>query len=312
MTITPCHVGCDISKDRIDVCVRAGGERRWFSLANDGAGHAALIGRMKRAGPERIVLEATGGYERAVLFALAGAGLPVVRINPRHGRDFARGLGLLAKTDRLDADVLALFAERVRPALRPVPDAATQKLQAFNRRRRQLVEMKKRETQRLSHETDGFIREDIETHIAALRKQIMRIEKELDALIAADQTLARRASLIRSVPGLGPVSAAALLAEAPELGSLDARQAASLLGVAPHACDSGRYKGRRQCWGGRRNLRKTLYMAAETARRKSQRFKAFYQRLRDAGKSHKCALIAVLRKIIVTLNAILKHDKAYA
>jgi transposase len=311
MTIEPCFVGIDVSKDRLDVCVRRAGTVDWFGVVASRQAPAALVDRIVAAAPTLVVLEATGGFERPLLMALAAAGVAVVRVNPRQIRAFARGAGLLAKTDRLDAGILALYAERMRPPVRPLPDVAIRRLQERVRRRRQLVEMRKQEKQRRAQITDADLLADIDTHLAWLAERLARVEAEIAALVAAVPALADKAALMRSVPGIGPASVACLLAEAPELGSLDGRQAASLLGVAPHACDSGRYRGRRRCWGGRRDLRRALYMPAETARRKCPRFKAFYDRLRAQGKSHKCALIAVLRKLVITLNAMLRSNSPF-
>lgn len=309
--LAPCYVGIDVSKDQLDIVLARGDARRRLQLANRPAGLEALARLVAAAAPAGVVVEATGGLERRAVARLAEAGVAAARVNPRQARDFARSLGLLAKTDRLDATMLALMAARVRPAPRPLPGPAQARLAALALRRRQLVDIRKRERQRLAWMADHpEIQADIRTLTGHLDGMIARIERTIARLLAADEAWARKNRLLRSAPGIGPASAAALIAHMPELGTLSAKQAASLLGVAPHACDSGRYRGRRQCWGGRRALRHSLYMAAETARRTGP-FKDFYDRLRANGKSHKQATIAVLRKLIVTLNAMLRNDAPY-
>lgn len=308
--IAPCYVGIDVSKDYLDIVLARGAERRAMRLANRPEGLEELARRLAAEAPAGVVVEATGGLERPAVTRLAEAGIAAARVNPRQARDFARSLGLLAKTDRVDADMLALMAERLRPAPRPVPDAAQARLAALAVRRRQLVDLRKRERQRLAWTDDAAIAPGIRELIEHLGRLIATVEREAAQLIAAHPGYARKDRLLRSAPGIGPAAATALLAQMPELGALSAKQAASLLGVAPHACDSGRYRGRRQCWGGRRALRQTLYMAAENARRTGP-FKDFYDRLRANGKSHKLAVIAVLRKLVVILNAMLKADTNY-
>jgi transposase len=308
--IAPCYVGIDVSKDHLDIMLVRGSTRTGMRLANRPEGLEELTRRLAAEAPAGVVVEATGGLERPALARLAEAGIPAARVNPRQARDFARSLGLLAKTDRVDADMLALMAERLRPPTRPVPDPAQARLAALAVRRRQLVDMRKRERQRLAWTEDAAIAQGIRELVDHLGQLIDTVERDAAALIEADPGYARKNRLLRSAPGIGPTAATALLAQMPELGALSAKQAASLLGVAPHACDSGRYRGRRQCWGGRRTLRHTLYMAAENARRTGP-FETFYKRLRDKGKSHKLAVIAVLRKLVITLNAMIKNNTPY-
>jgi len=308
--IAPCYVGIDVSKDHLDIVLARGAARTSMRLANRPAGLEELARRLAVEAPAGIVVEATGGLERPAVARLAEAGIAAARVNPRQARDFARSLGLLAKTDRVDADMLALMAERLRPPPRPVPDATQARLAALAVRRRQLVDLRKRERQRLAWTDDAAIATGIRELVEHLGRLIAAVEREAAAMVADNPGYARKDRLLRSAPGIGPTAATALLAQMPELGALSARQAASLLGVAPHACDSGRYRGRRQCWGGRRALRHTLYMAAENARRAGP-FKDFYDRLRANGKSHKLAVIAVLRKLVVTLNAMLKANTPY-
>jgi transposase len=309
-SIAPCFVGIDVSKATLDIALVRGTERETFRVTNDAAGHDALVARLAPIAPARIALEATGGLERPSVAHLAAAGLPVARVNPRQARDFARATGLLAKTDRIDAWMLARMAETLRPAQRPLPSAEQAELTAWSQRRRQLVDLRKTERQRLSDTRNPDIADQIRDVIETLSQLIEQTEARIDQLIAAHDQFRAKQRLLRSVKGVGPVASAAILAEMPELGSITNKQAASLLGVAPHACDSGKYRGRRRCWGGRRALRQTLYMAAETARRYGT-FKTTYENLRSAGKSHKLAVIAVLRKLITTLNAILRDTQPY-
>lgn len=310
-SIAPCYVGIDVSKTSLDIAVLCGGRTETATVANRPDGLDRLAEQLARRAPAGVTIEATGGLERPVVARLAAAGVATARVNPRQARDFARSLGLLAKTDRIDATMLALMAERLKPVPRPVPDANQTRLAALAARRRQLVETRKRERQRLTWATDPAIRDDIQSLIDHLTGCIARIEQDIKDAIAQDRAATQRLALLQSAPGVGPVAATTLIAEMPELGDLSPKQAASLLGVAPHACDSGKYRGRRQCWGGRRNLRHTLYMAAENARRKGP-FKDFYERLRNDGKPHKLETIAVLRKLITTLNAMARDNKPYA
>lgn len=295
-----CYLGLDVSKAVIDVAVRPTGEVQQFP--NDAAGHAALLAWARPLAPTTLVLEATGGYERAAAAALAAAGLPVVIVNPRQVRDFARSTGQLAKTDRLDAAVLALFAERVQPAPRPLTDAATAELAEVLTRRQQLQDMLTMEKNRLAL-TRSRVRRDVQAHIRWLEKRVHESDDDLRQLIEASPAWCVQDELLRSVPGIGPVVSRTLLALLPELGQLTRKQIAALVGVAPLARDSGQWRGRRVIWGGRAAVRKALFMAALVASRRNVVLQAFYTRLRAAGKPAKVALVACMRKLLTILNA---------
>jgi transposase len=299
------YIGIDVSKDRLDVCRRPSGTA--FAVARDGEGLAALIERLQGARPELIVLEATGGFEQVVAAGLAGAGLPVVVVNPRQIRDFARSMGRLAKTDRIDAEVIALFAERVRPELRPLPDAAARELDELVTRRRQVIEMIVAEGNRARRLASRRLKKRIDRHLEVLQKELTEIERELDDTIRRSPIWRETEDLLKSVPGIGNATARTLLAELPELGTLGRRQIAALAGVAPFNRDSGTFRGRRMIGGGRAGVRATLYMAALVASRHNPVIAAFYQRLLAAGKPKKTALVACMRKLLTILNAILRH-----
>jgi transposase len=305
----PVFVGVDVSKHRLDIHLRPSGEG--FTLDHDDGSVAALIERLGALTPALIVLEATGGMEVRLGAALAAAGLPVAIVNPRQVRAFARAMGRLAKTDRLDAAVIAHFAEAVRPPVRPLPDEATRHLGALVARRRQLLEMLVAERNR-RHAADPVLHGRIDAHLRWLEEALAEIEQDLDGAVRESAIWRAKEALLRSVPGIGHVSARTLLAELPELGSLTRRQAAALVGVAPFSRDSGRMRGRRTVWGGRARLRACLYMAAVAAARGSNPVIAgFYKRLRLAGKPAKLALTACLRKLVVTLNAMLRSGTAW-
>jgi len=298
-------VGIDVSKARLDVA-EVPGETRW-SAPNEGAGIAGLVERVQAARPTLIVLEATGGYERAVVGALAAAGLRVVVANPRQVRAFARAVGQLAKTDALDALVLARFGAQVRPEPRPLPDEQARALDALLTRRRQLIEMLTAEKNRLAA-APAMVRRGIRRHIRWLERQVADRDGELDALIAASPAWRARNDLLQSVPGVGPVLSRTLLGELPELGRLTHKQIAALVGVAPHARDSGAWHGRRGVGGGRAPVRTALYMATVTAARHNPAIRVFYQRLRAAGKPAKVALTACMRKLLTILNAMVRAE----
>jgi transposase len=305
----PVFVGVDVSKHRLDIHLRPSGEG--FTLDHDDGSVAALIERLGALTPALIVLEATGGMEVRLGAALAAAGLPVAVVNPRQVRAFARAMGRLAKTDRLDAAVIAHFAEAVRPPVRPLPDEATRHLGALVARRRQLLEMLVAERNR-RHAADPVLHGRIDAHLRWLEEALAEIEQDLDGAVRESAIWRAKEALLRSVPGIGHVSARTLLAELPELGSLTRRQAAALVGVAPFSRDSGRMRGRRTVWGGRARLRACLYMAAVAAARGSNPVIAgFYKRLRLAGKPAKLALTACMRKLVVTLNAMLRSGTAW-
>lgn len=302
------YLGLDIAKAHLDLA--EAGQATVTRYANDPAGIAALVTRVQARAPRLLVCEATGGYERAVVAALAAAGLPVVVVNPRQVRQFAQALGRLAKTDRLDAHVLAQFAARVQPAVRPLPDAQTRALQAWLERRRQLVAMRTAERQRLKQAAPE-LRPGLEQHLAYLREEVARVDRELDRLIAASPLWRVRERLLRSVPGVGPGLTRTLLAALPELGRLNRKEIAALVGVAPFNRDSGHLRGRRAIWGGRAGVRAVLYMATVAATRFNPAIRAFYQRLLAAGKPTKVALTACMRKLLVTLNSLLRTGTAW-
>ena len=305
MTASPVFVGVDVAKARLDTVVRPSGAS--WSVGNDEAGVAELLARLRSLGPEPIVCEATGGFERAAIAALAAAGLPVVVANPRQVRDFARATGQLAKTDQLDAGILALFAERVRPTPRPLADAATQLLDAVLTRRRQLVEMLTAEKNRLGFAPKPLHR-GIQAHIRWLERQLDEVTAELAQLIEASPVWRATDDLLQSVPGVGPIISAVLLGELPELGTVGSKQLAALAGLAPLARDSGTLRGKRMVWGGRASVRTALFMAALCGRRWNPALKVFYERLVAAGKPKKVALIACARKLLTILNAMVRNQ----
>jgi transposase len=258
-----------------------------------------------------IVLEATGGVERLVARALSSAELPVVVVNPRQVRDFAKATGQLAKTDSIDAGVLARFGEAVRPALRPFPDEVTLELRALIARRRQITEMIVAERNRLSGASKS-VRKRIAAHIRWLEAELVRADKDLDQSIRQSPIWRENEDLLRSVPSIGPVVSRTLLAELPELGRLNRKQIAALVGIAPLNRDSGTLRGRRAIWGGRASVRAALYMAALVASRRNAAIRAFYKRLRHAGKAPKVALVACMRKLLTILNSMIKHKTRWS
>jgi len=294
------YVGIDVSKATLDVALGPGGEA--WQVTNDAAGRAALAARLSRPRPAAIVLEATGGLELPLVSELAAAGLPVRVVNPRRVRDFAKATGRLAKTDRLDAQLLARFAEALRPEPRPLPDAATQALRALVTRRQQLQGMLTAEQNRLAT-TPEPLRAQRRAHLAWLRQACTDLDRELDRTIRASDLWRDQDDRLRSVPGVGPVLSSILLAEVPELGRLNRKQIAALIGVAPLARDSGTLRGKRTCWGGRTRVRSVLYMAILSATRHNPVIRAFYQRLLAAGKLKKVALVACMHKLLLILNA---------
>jgi transposase len=253
-----------------------------------------------------VVLEATGGYEVAVTAALGTAGVPVAVVNPRQVREFARGIGQLAKTDALDAAVLARFAEVVHPTPRPLPEAQAQELSALLTRRRQLLAMLIAERQRLATALLA-VRPHISRHIRFLEAELADLDRQLRDAVQASPLWREQEDLLRSTPGIGPTTALALLAEVPELGQLTRKKIAALVGVAPFPCDSGKLRGRRIIWGGRARVRTALYMATLVATRHNPLIRAFYQRLCAAGKPKKVALVACMRKLLTILNAMVRH-----
>ena len=302
-------VGIDVAKDRLDVHCRPTGEA--FTVSHDEAGLAILLERLAAGAPTLIALEATGGYEVTVAAALASVRLPVAVVNPRQIRDFARATGQLAKTDALDARVIALFAEAVRPVARALPDAHAQALGELVARRRQLVEMLGAETNRRRLVRDPQLQRRIASHIRWLERALEDLETDLRNTIRSSPAWRETEDLLRSVPGIGPVTAFTLIANLPELGRLPRRKIAALVGVAPFNRDSGTLRGRRMVTGGRAPVRRVLYMATVTAIRRNPAIAAFYQRLRAAGRPAKVALTAAMRKLLTILNAILRDQRSW-
>ena len=297
-------VGIDVAKSRIDIAVRPSG--RVWEVCYDEAGMDELVTEMKSLEPELVLLEATGGVEVRLVSALATAGLPVVVVNPRQVRDFARATGKLAKTDALDAAALAHFAEAVRPPVRALRDPETQALNALVARRHQVVTMLVSEKNRLRTATEG-VRRRIKAHIGWLEKDVEDLDDSLRQALRESPIWREKENLLRSVPGVGEQVSVTLLAYLPELGKLDRRQIAALVGVAPFNRDSGSLRGKRSVWGGRARVRSALYMGALVASRWNPVIRDFYQRLLKAGKPKKIALVACMRKLLIILNSILKH-----
>ena len=302
-------VGIDIAKDQVDVHVRPTDER--FQLSRTDAGLAGLVARLQPLGPRLVVLEATGGYEIPVAAALASAGVPVAVVNPRQIRDYARATGQLAKTDALDARLMALFAEAVQPEVRPLPTPEAQALGALVTRRRQLVDMLGAERNRHHQARDLRLQRRIATHIRWLTKALAEIEADLGTHIRSSPIWRERDDLLHSVPGVGDVTAHTLIADLPELGHLGRRKIAGLVGVAPMNRDSGHWRGRRTIAGGRPAVRSVLYMATLTAVRFNPAIAQFYQRLVAAGRPKKVALTAAMRKLLTILNAMLRDQRPW-
>lgn len=302
-------VGIDVAKDRLDVHVRPGGES--FAVSRDGEGLAVLTERMRGVKPALIVMEATGGFEVTVAATLGAAKLPLAVVNPRQIRDFARATGKLAKTDALDAAAIAHFAEAVHPEPRPLPDEQAQALGELVARRRQVVEMIVAETHRRRQMTQRLLLRRVDRHLAVLQEELSEIERELDDSIRGTPAWRANDDLLKSVPGIGKAVSRTLLAELPELGTLNRKQIAALVGVAPLNRDSGMMRGRRSTWGGRATVRSALYMAALVAARHNPLISLFYKRLRAAGKPAKVALTACMRKLLIILNAILRDRRPW-
>ena len=304
----PVFVGIDVSKAWVDVAVRPTGEA--WRVNQDQEGGEALVLRLQAMSPQCIVMEATGGYEAPIVAALGAAGLPVAVVNPRQVRDFARSQGKLAKTDRLDAAVIAHFGQASGVTGQALRSPEARALEGLVARRRQIIQMRTAEQQRRQRALP-VVREGIEEVIALLNRQVKEIDDELGRRLRESPLWREREDLLRSVPGIGPATVFSLLAELPELGSLDRREAAAVVGVAPLNRDSGKHRGSRRCWGGRGRVRAALYMAALVGVRYNPTLKEFYEQLLRAGKPKKVALTACMRKLLTILNAMLKHHTAW-
>jgi transposase len=308
MNGTENFIGIDVAKASLDIAIHP--EGTVWSCHNEEAKFTALVKQLRQREPKLIVLEATGGLELPAVAALASAGLPVVVVNPRQVRDFAKATGQLAKTDRIDAQVLARFGEAVRPAIRPLKDMKTRELDALLTRRRQLTDMLTAEKNRLSSAPKP-VRKDIKNHIAWLEKRLRDVNNGLNSAIKDSPIWREHDEILQSTPGVGPVLSVTLLAELPELGTLNRRQIAALAGVAPFNRDSGRFRGKRAIWGGRAEVRSVLYMSTLTAVRCNPVIRAFYLRLISAGKKHKVAMTACMRKLLTILNIMIKNQTSW-
>ena len=303
------YVGIDVSKNHVDVAVRPTGQT--WTISNDESGIRELVSRLKALDPAIVVLESTGGLELPSVATLAAAALPVAIVNPRQVRDFARATGTLAKTDALDAIALAHFADAVRPVVRPLKDAETQVLSSLVARRHQVVSIVVAEKNRLRSAITA-VRPRIEAHIAWLEQELSDIDEGLRQTLRSSPEWREKDDILRSVPGVGEQLSLALLSQLPELGTLNRREVAALVGVAPFNRDSGTLRGKRQIWGGRARLRAVLYMGAMVASRFNPVIRDFYQRLLAAGKPKKVALTACMRKLLVILNAMLKSHSHWS
>ena len=305
----PVYAGIDVAKDRLDAHLRPTGQR--FTVPRNGAGIEQLLDRLRTTPPDLVVMEATGGFELTVAAAIAGAGLPLAIVNPRQIRDFARATGRLAKTDRLDAEMIALFAERIRPEPRPVADEDAQALAELVARRRQIVEMVGMEQNRRRQARARRVARTIEATLRVLEAQLAEIDDDIDGAIRASPAWRAADDLLQSVPGVGPVASRTLIAEMPELGQIDRRAAAALVGVAPINRDSGQMRGHRAIAGGRTTVRNVLFMATLSAVRWNPVLKAHYQQLVQRGRPKKVALVACMRRLLAILNAIIKAQKPW-
>ena len=302
----PTFVGIDVSKDKLDVAVRPVQEQ--FSASNDDTGIAELRKRLKRHRGALVVIEATGGLEHVVAAALSTSGFCVAIVNPRQVREFGRAIGQLAKTDKIDADLLALFGEKVSPDPRPLPDKDLRALQALVARRRQIQEMLTAERNRLGAAREPAVRQGLKKHIEWLRKQVKDVDRQLGDAIKNSPVWCAKEDLLRSTPCVAPVLSTSMIAQLSELGSLNRKKIAALVGVAPFASDSGRFHGKRIIWGGRAPVRSALYMAALVGVRHNPVLQEFYSRLRADGKEPKVALVACMRKLLTILNAMVRTN----
>lgn len=303
------YVGVDVSKERLDIALRPSGE--CSSVANDERAVSCLVKRLKPLDCSRVVVEATGGYETILVAGLWAAGVPVVVVNPRWARAFAKSIGWLAKTDRIDARLLALYAERAELKVQELPDQATRELREQCARRADLQEMIDAEHNRLEH-ASGAVRREISSHIDYLRKRLKRIDCDIDGAVRGSALWRHQNELLDTVPGVGPVLRSSMLAWLPELGKLNRVEIAKLVGVAPLNDDSGKIRGQRHIAGGRAPLRKVLFMGTMGAMLHNPHLRAYYDHLRAGGKQHKVALVATMRKLLLTLNAIVKTDTPWS
>ena len=308
MNVQDCLIGMDVSKDALEVAVRPTGERMTFANQEDGI--SLMVDFVQSFCPRLIVLEATGGLEKAAVCACAVRGLPVVVVNPRQVRDFARSKGILAKTDKIDAGVIAEFAEAIRPEVRPLKTEEAQKLEARLSRRRQILQMLTAEKNRLQS-APVWTRQDIQNHIQWLQKTLDQFNQDLDRLVKEGPIWRAKDEILQSAKGVGPVLAVTLISQLSELGTLNGKKIAALVGVAPLNRDSGRFRGRRTIWGGRSEIRSVLLMATRIAIRFNPVIRAFFERLQKAGKVRKVAETACMRKLLIILNAMLKNNTCW-
>ncbi len=304
MSASKGFVGIDVSKETLDLAVRPTGEEKTFKHTEKGL--SDMADWVQSLDPQLVVLEATGGLEKGLVCALVSRGISPVIMNPRQIRDFAKSTGALAKTDKIDARVIARFAAAVQPQVRPLPTPEMQELQALNTRRRQLVEMLTAEKNRRATAPPA-IRKEIDAHIRSLERYLEKVEKELDKRIKNSPLWRENDEILRSTQGVGPATTKALLCDLPELGTLNRKEIAALVGVAPFNRDSGLFRGRRMIWGGRADVRSALYMSTLSAIRFNPVIRNFYEHLRAAGKPFKVAMTACMRKLLVILNAMLKN-----
>jgi transposase len=309
-TIVEKFVGIDVSKSTLDVCIEP--DEKTLHVAYDEAGIKQIVDRLKEVSPTLIVIEATGGLEIRIATELASKGLQVAVINPRQARDFAKATGRLAKTDQVDAAMLAAFAKAIRPQARPLRDEDTCALNDMVSRRRQLIDMRVQETLRLGTAASKPLQKNLSKHIAWLDKQIAEIDADLTKRLRKSDVWRIKDDLLRGIPGVGTVTTLTVLAKCPELGTLNRREIAALTGVAPLANDSGKHRGKRFIWGGRADVRAVLYMAAVSAIRCNEPIKAFAERLKKAGKPPKVVIVACMRKLLTIMNSMLKNNEPWS
>ena len=299
-------VGIDVSKSTLDICIEPAVQT--LHVTYDEAGIKQIVVRLKEVNPTLIVMEATGGLEMRIATELAGKGLPVAVVNPRQARDFAKATGQLAKTDKVDAAVLAAFAKAIRPQVRPLKDADTRALDDMVSRRRQLIDMRVQETLRLGTAASKPLEKSLNKHIDWLDKRIAEIGTDLTQRLRKSDVWRTKDDLLRGIPGVGPVTTLTMLAKCPELGKLNRREIAALVGVAPLANDSGKHRGKRFVWGGRADVRAVLYMATVSAITHNGAIKTFSERLKKAGKPPKVVIVACMRKLLTIMNSMLKNN----